>query len=183
MSMLHLLEDGDGDLHCLKVKGDNNFVEAVTELLSEFSNVFKEPKSLPPLREGHNHLIIPQTKADPVNLRPYRYPAVQKNAIEDMEKDLLQSQVIQESSSPFASPILLVKKKDRSWRMCNDYRELNKRTVKNKYPIPLVEELLVKLKDARSFTKLDLQAGYHQIRMEPKDIYKTAFRTHLSHYK
>lgn len=102
--LLQLVENGDEKLFYFQLQGENGFAKAVQGMLTEFSDVFKEPKSLPPLREGHNHPIILQG-SDLVNLRPYRHLAAQKNAIEDIVKELLQSQVIQESSSPFASPL------------------------------------------------------------------------------
>lgn len=94
---------------------------------------------------------------------------------------LLQSKMIQPSMSPFSSPVILVKKKDGTWRLCVDYRQLNSNTVKNKYPIQIIEDQMDLLFGAKIFSKIDLRSGYHQIRMKAKDVHKTAFTTHMGH--
>ena len=156
---------------------------ALTQLLESFSDVFSEPTALPAFREGFDHQIPLQSGSNPVNLRPYRYSSLQKDAIDEMLKEMLQQGIIQCSSSPYASPIVLVKKKDGSWRLYVDYRGLNNQTVKDKYPIPLLEDLLDELGGAKYFTKLDLRACFHQLRMSPSDVYKTAFKSHAGHYE
>ncbi|XP_042054806.1 uncharacterized protein LOC121799484 [Salvia splendens] len=150
--------------------------------LEDQKAIFAEPTSLPPLR-SHNHKITLVPGSSPVNSRPYKHSAIQKSIIEKQVADLLKQGFIRPSSSPFSSPVVLVKKKDGTWRMCVDYRQLNKITIKDKYPIPLIDELLDELKGATVFSKIDLRAGYHQIRMEAEDIPKTAFRTHDGHYE
>ncbi|KAK1427816.1 hypothetical protein QVD17_16511 [Tagetes erecta] len=153
----------------------------LSRLFTYYAAVFQNPTSLPPSRT-HDHSIT-LTTDNPICVRPYRYPHVQKSEIERQVHELLTTGMIRPSKSAYSSPVILVRKKDNSWRMCVDYRALNHVTVPDKFPIPMVDELLDELNGACFFSKLDLKSGYNQIRMEPDSIEKTAFRTHDGHYE
>lgn len=154
----------------------------IQEILLDFPSVLEEPKGSPP-RRNCDHRITLKTGAEPPNLRPYRVPHHQKEAMEKIITELIDSKEIQVSDSPYSSPAVMVRKKDGSWRMCVDYRQLIAQTVKNKFPMPIIEDLLDELNGAKIFTKLDFRSGYHQIRMSDQDVPKTAFRTHMGHYE
>lgn len=151
-------------------------------LVQDFADIFSEPFGVPPSRSmTHSIPLIPGTT--PFRLRPYRYTPFQKDEIERQVAKLLEDNMIQESKSPFASPVLLVKKKTGEWRLCVDFRRLNAYTVKNKFPLPIIEELFEELQGAKWFTTLDLRSGFHQILVKEEDQHKTAFQTHLGHYE
>ena len=154
----------------------------VQELLQLYDQLFREPTHLPPSRQAY-HKIKLLPGAQPVRIRPYHYSPIQKNEIDRQVQQMLQTGVVRPSTSDFASPVLLVRKKDGSWRFCVDYRHLNAITTKHKHPMPVVDELLDEISGAQYFTKLDFSAGYHQIRMAARDEYKTAFRTHQGLYE
>ena len=154
----------------------------IQHLLDEFSDVFAAPQGLPPNR-ACDHRIPLLPGAQPISIRPYRHSPETKTEIERQVEELLASGIIQHSNSPFASPAILVRKKDGQWRLCIDYRKLNALTVTPKFPLPVIDELLDELSGASWFSKLDLRAGYHQIRLAAGEEYKTAFQTHSGHYE
>jgi len=156
--------------------------EDIQHLLALYADVFQDPKTRPPQR-SYDHSIPLQPGYVPVNSRPYHYSPQHKNKIESQVKKLLESGFITHSHSPFASLVLLVKKKDGSWRFYVDYRKLNDMTIKNRFPMPIIEEILDELAGAKFFTKLGMKVGFHQIRMLPEDEQKTAFKTHQGHYQ
>ncbi|KAL4348542.1 hypothetical protein GQ457_17G027610 [Hibiscus cannabinus] len=172
-----------GEIYLLNSEGEDfESRPELQQILNAYEDVFQEPQGMPPERV-HDHAIVLKEGAQPVNLRPYRFPHCQKTEVEKQISEMLAASIIRTSKSPFASPCLLDKKKDGSWRLCVDYRQLNSMTVKNKFPIPIVEDLLDELAGANFFSKIDLRSGYWQIRLKEEDIHKTTFRTHHGHFE
>ena len=131
------------------------------EVLVTYSLVFELPTSLPPTWVKHDHIIPLIPDIHTPNVCPYRYPFAQKNEIEKIIQELLVAGVIWPSTNPYSSPVVMVLKKQGDWRMCPDIKELNKLTIKVKFPIPVIDDLLDELHGAQYFTKLDLRWGYH----------------------
>ena len=119
----------------------------------------------------------------PIAKRPYRMLVEELVELKKQLKELLDKEYIQPSASPWGSPILFVKKKDRSMMMCIDYHSLNAVTIKNKYPLPRINDLLDELQKAKFFSKINLRFSYHQMKIRPSDILKTAFVTRYGQYE
>ena len=153
-------------------------------LLAQYQDVFPVdlPAGLPPDR-GVGHTIPLEPDARPTFRPIYRLSPKEMAEVKRQVADLLQRSLIEPSTSPYGSPVLFVQKKDGSLRMCVDYRALNKQTVKNRYPMPRIDDLLDKLAGAKVFSSLDLQSAYNQVRITPEDVPKTAFRTPIGHYQ
>ncbi|GJV24389.1 putative reverse transcriptase domain-containing protein [Tanacetum coccineum] len=152
-------------------------------VVKDFLKVFpKDFPGLPLTRQVEFHIeLIPE--AAPVARAPYRLAPAEMKELAEQLKELSDKGFIRPSSSPWGAPILFVKKKDGSFRMCIDYRELNKLTVKNRYPLPRIDDLFDQLQGSSIYSKIDLRSGYHQLRVREEDIPKTAFRTRYGHYE
>ncbi|KAI3715416.1 hypothetical protein L6452_22398 [Arctium lappa] len=152
-------------------------------VVRDFPEVFPEDlPGLPPPRQVEFRIdLIPG--AAPVAKSPYRLAPPEMQELSEQLQELLDKGFIRPSSSPWGAPVLFVKKKDGTFRMCIDYRELNKLTLKNRYPLPRIDDLFDQLQGATYFSKIDLRSGYHQMRVREEDIDKTTFRTRYGHYE
>ncbi|GJS02344.1 putative reverse transcriptase domain-containing protein [Tanacetum coccineum] len=152
-------------------------------IVQDFPEVF--PEDLPglPLTRQVEFQIDLVPGAAPVARAPYRLAPSEMKELSEQLKELSDKGFIRPSSSPWGAPVLFVKKKDGSFRMCIDYRELNKLTVKNRYPLPRIDDLFDQLQGSSVYSKIDLRSGYHQLRVREEDISKTAFRTRYGHYE
>src|SRR5262249_54388297 len=144
-------------------------------IIEFFRDVFEEARGLPPEREVE-HRIELTPGVNPPYSGIYQLAKPELNVLKEELTKLLAHARIEPSCSPFGAPILFVKKKDGTLRLCVDYRALNKATIKNRYALPRIDELLNQLHGAQVFSLIDLQSGYHQIRIREEDIPKTAFR-------
>ena len=152
-------------------------------IVQEFEEVFPEDlPGLPPDREIEFEIeLAPGT--GPISKAPYRMAPAELKELHKQLQELLDKGFIRPSHSPWGAPVLFVKKKDGTMRLCIDYRELNKVTIRNKYPLPRIDDLFDQLQGATVFSKIDLRSGYHQLKIKEEDIPKSAFRTRYGHYE
>lgn len=154
----------------------------IAALVNDYRDIFPdELPGLPPVRSIEH--VIETANENPIAKSSYRMSPKELSELKTQLDELLRLGFIQPSSSPWASPVLFARKKDGQLRLCTDYRGLNAITKKNRYPIPRIDEILDSLQGAKIFTKLDLRQGYHQIRINPSDVPKTAFKTHFGHFE
>ncbi len=163
--------------------GPEQLKSDVQKLLHDFADVCTPPSGLPPSRFGKDFKINLKPNSDPVWGPVYRMSPAELQEVRKQLDLLLEQGWIRPSESPFGAPILFVRKKDGSLRLCVDYRRLNALTVKNRTPLPRIDELFDQLQGAQYFSKLDLAQGYHQVRIDEADIHKTAFRTRYGHFE
>ena len=151
--------------------------------MKEFADVFPEDLTSLPLESEVEFEIVLEPGKTPISRAPYRMAPAELKELKLQLQELLDKGFIRSSVSPWGAPMIFVKKKDDSMRLCMDYRELNKVTIKNNYPLPRIDDLFDQLQGAVVFSKIDLRSGYHQLRIKESDISKTAFRTRYGHYE
>uniref|UniRef100_UPI001C3D73DE reverse transcriptase family protein n=1 Tax=Picosynechococcus sp. (strain ATCC 27264 / PCC 7002 / PR-6) TaxID=32049 RepID=UPI001C3D73DE len=168
--------------HVMEVKVEKLKPEDVP-IVQEFLDVFPEELSgLPPDREVEFTIdLVPGTT--PISQAPYRMAPSELKELKVQLQELVDKGYIRPSVSPWGAPVLFVKKKDGTMRLCIDYRQLNKVTICNKYPLPRIDDLFDQLRGASVFSKIDLRSGYHQLKVREIDVPKTAFRTRYGHYE
>src|ERR1044072_3863135 len=152
-------------------------------IVQDYADVFpKDVPGLPPVRETEFSIdVMPGTGA--ISIAPYRMAPAELTELGKQLEDLMSKGFIRPSVSLWGAPVLVVKKKEWKARLCVGYLQLNKVAVKNRYPIPRIDDLMDQLRGAAVFSKIDLKSGYHQIRVKEEDIPKTAFRTRYGHYE
>jgi hypothetical protein len=179
---LYLTRLEEGACHHLSIDDkESNPIEAI-RIVSEFPDVFPEalPGMPPEMKVEFAIELIPGTA--PISKRDYQVSGPELVELKMQIDELLEKGYIRPSTSPWAAPVLFVEKKDGTKRMCIDYRAMNEVTIKNKYPLPRIEDLFDQLRGASVFSKIDLRSGYHQLRIRPVDIPKTAFITKYGLY-
>ena len=152
-------------------------------MVRDFYDVFLDDLlGLPPERDIEFAIDL-VSDTTPISLPPYRMVPAKLKELKVQLQELVDKGFIRPSVSPWGAPVLFVRKKDGSLRLCIDYRQLNKVTIRNKYPLPRIDDLFDQLQGAKVFSKIDLRSGYHQLRIKESDIPKTAFRSRYGHYE
>ncbi|CAN1768730.1 Retrovirus-related Pol polyprotein from transposon 17.6 [Linum perenne] len=181
MQAFSLIQEGCEAL-LVQVSVDRNEELEKVPVAREFADVFEELPGAPIEREVEFNIeLVPGTA--PISIPPYRMAPAELNELKEQLQELLDKGFIRPSVSPWGAPVLFVKKKDGSMRMCIDYRRLNKATIKNRYPLPRIDDLFDQLQGAEVFSKIDLRSGYHQLKVEEGSVPMTAFRTRYGHYE
>ena len=178
-----LLKKGCQGFLAYMVSDENGLKLEDIPIVRDFPDVFPDDlPDLPPEREVEFTIdLVPETV--PISKTPYRMAPVELKELKTQLQELLDKGFIRPSISPWVAPVLFVKKKDGSMRRCIDYRELNKVIVRNKYPLPRIDDLFYQLQGACVFSKINLRFGYHQLRVKGEDVRKTAFRNRYGHYE
>ena len=168
--------------YAIEVRDSGSRLEDIP-IVREFSDVFPEDlPGIPPDREIDFQIeLAPGT--EPISKAPYRMAPLELKELKVQMEELVSKGFVRPSTSPWGAPVLFVKKKDGSLRLCNDYRELNKVTIRNQYPLPHIDDLFDQLQGARVLSKIDLRSGYHQLKIRSEDVSKTAFKTWYGHYE
>jgi hypothetical protein len=151
-------------------------------VLEYFEYVFNEVPGLPPKRDIDFSINL-MTGVAPVSKTPYIMSTPELKELQMNLEEILKKGYICPSVSPWGAPVLFMKEKDGTLILCIDFRQLNKVTIKNKYPLPIIDDLFDQLKDAKIFSKIDLRSGYHQVRIKEEDIINTSFQTRYGHYE
>ncbi|XP_073024343.1 uncharacterized protein [Primulina eburnea] len=185
MEMFRLLSIGNEGflIYALDATQEERLKASDIPVVKDFPDVFPdEIPGFPPQREIDLSIeLMPGT--NPISRAPYRLAPTELKELKEQLQDLLEKGYIRPSMSPWGAPVLFVKKKDGTMRMCVDYRQLNRATVKNKYPLPRIDDLFDQLQGTSVYSKIDLRSGYHQLRVREEDVPKTAFRTRYGHYE
>ena len=151
--------------------------------MCEYVDVFPdELPGLPPHRDVDFGIEL-HPGTSPISMTPHRMAPVELQELRVQLHELLDKGFIRPSTSPWGAPFLFAKKKDKTLRLCIDYRQLNRVTIKNRYPLPRIDDLFDQLRGARVYSKIDLRTGYHQLRVRDTDIPKTTFRTRYGHFE
>ena len=170
-------ENGDSKLNLSDLDVSPQYRSQIEKLIIKNQDLFSNKDS----ELGHTETVkmhIDTGNNEPIKMRPYRTPIKNREVIDKAINEMIDADVIRRSRSPWSFPVVIVDTKDGSKRFCVDFRRLNKITVKNCYPLPLIDDILALLGKAKYFTSLDLKSGYWQVAMDEKDKHKTAFTCH-----